>query len=124
MNKIINKRKTFIITNKSNLKRVGIYKKKGYKFIFLNALKDKKDFILLYKKIYKLGYSRVLLETGLIFLNTIIKNKLIKNLYLFKSNQNLRKTGKNNISSNFLKKIRFKPISINLNGDKLFVKEF
>ena len=124
MNKIINKRKTFIITNKSNLKKVGIYKKKGYKFIFLNALKDKKDFILLYKKIYKLGYSRVLLETGLIFLNTIIKNKLIKNLYLFKSNQNLRKTGKNNISSNFLKKIRFKPISINLNGDKLFVKEF
>ena len=124
LNKIINKRKTFIITNKSNLKKVGIYKKKGYKFIFLNALKDKKDFILLYKKIYKLGYSRVLLETGLIFLNTIIKNKLIKNLYLFKSNQNLRKTGKNNISSNFLKKIRFKPISINLNGDKLFVKEF
>lgn len=124
MNKIIKKRKTFIITNKSNLKKVGIYKKKGYKFIFLNALKDKKDFILLYKKIYKLGYSRVLLETGLIFLNTIIKNKLIKNLYLFKSNQNLRKTGKNNISSNFLKKIRFKPISINLNGDKLFVKEF
>ena len=124
LNKIIKKRKTFIITNKSNLKKVGIYKKKGYKFIFLNALKDKKDFILLYKKIYKLGYSRVLLETGLIFLNTIIKNKLIKNLYLFKSNQNLRKTGKNNISSNFLKKIRFKPISINLNGDKLFVKEF
>ena len=124
LNKIIKKRKTFIITNKSNLKKVGIYKKKGYKFIFLNALKDKKDFILLYKKIYKLGYSRVLLETGLIFLNTIIKNKLIKNLYFFKSNQNLRKTGKNNISSNFLKKIRFKPISINLNGDKLFVKEF
>ena len=124
MNKIINKRKTFIITNKSNIKKVGIYKKKGYKFIFLKALKDKKDFILLYKKIYKLGYSRVLLETGLIFLNTVIKNKLIKNLYLFKSNQNLRKTGKNNISSNFLKKIRFKQISINLNGDKLFVKEF
>jgi len=124
LNKIINKRKTFIITNKSNIKKVGIYKKKGYKFIFLKALKDKKDFILLYKKIYKLGYSRVLLETGLIFLNTVIKNKLIKNLYLFKSNQNLRKTGKNNISSNFLKKIRFKQISINLNGDKLFVKEF
>ena len=79
---------------------------------------------MLYKKIYKLGYSRILLETGLIFLNTVIQNKLINNLYLFKSIQNLRKTGKNNISSNFLKKIRFKPISINLNDDKLFVKEF
>ena len=124
LNKIINKRKTFIITNRSNLKKVSIYKKKGYKFIFINTLQDKKDFILLYKKIYKLGYSRILLETGLIFLNTVIQNKLINNLYLFKSIQNLRKTGKNNISSNFLKKIRFKPISINLNDDKLFVKEF
>lgn len=124
LDKIINKRKTFIVTNKSNLKRVGIYKKKGYKFIFINALKDKKDFILLYKKIYKLGYSRIFLETGLIFLDTVIKNKLLNNLYLFKSKKNLRKNGKNNISPNFIKKIKFKPISINLNNDKLFIKEF
>ena len=124
LNKIINKRKTYIITNKLNLRDVNIYKKMGYKFIFVNALKDKKDFILLYKKIYKLGYSRVLLEAGLIFLNTVIKDKLINNLYLFKSNSNLKKFGKNNFSPNFLKKIKFKPISINLNGDKLFIKEF
>jgi len=124
LNKIINKRKTFIITNRSNLKKVSIYRKKGYKFLFINTLKDKKDFISLYKKIYKLGYSRVLLETGLVFLDTIIKNKLINNLYLFKSNINLSKIGKNNISPNFLKKIKFKQISINLNGDKLFIKEF
>ena len=124
LNKMIKKRKTYIITNKSNLRKINIYKKIGYKFIFINALKDKKDFILLFKKIYKLGYSRVLLESGLIFLNTMIKNKLINNLYLFKSNRNLKKIGKNNISPNFLRKIRFKPISINLNSDKLFIKEF
>ena len=124
LDKIINKRKTFIVTNKSNLKRASIYKKKGYKFIFINALKDKKDFILLYKKIYKLGYSRIFLETGLTFLDTVIKKKLINNLYLFKSNRNLKKIGKNNISSNFLKKIKLKPITINLNSDKLFIKEF
>ena len=124
LNKIINKRKTYIVTNKSNLKRVSIYKRKGYKFVFVNTLKDQKDFILLYKKIYKLGYSRILFETGLIFLNTVIKNKLINSLYLFKSNKNLRKIGKNNISPNFLKKIKFKPILINLNNDKLFIKEF
>ena len=124
LNKIINKRKTYIITNKSNSRSVNTYMKKGYKFVFINALKDKKDFTLLYKKIYKLGYSRILLETGLIFLDTVIKNKLINDLYLFKSNQNLKKIGKNNISPNFLKKIKFKPISMNLNGDKLFIKEF
>jgi len=124
LNNIINKRKTFIITKKSNFKRVSAFKKKGYKFVFINALKDKEDFIMLYKKIYKLGYSRVLLETGLIFLNTVMKNKLINNLYFFKSNKNLKKIGKNNISPNFLKKIRFKPISIYLNSDKLFIKKF
>ncbi len=124
LNKIIKKRKTYIVTYKSNLRKVKIYKQNGYKFIFINALKDKKDFILLYKKIYKLGYSRVLLETGLIFLNTVIKNKLINNLYLFKTNRNLKKIGKNNISSNFLKKIKLKPITINLNSDKLLIKEF
>ena len=124
LNKIINKRKTYIVTNSKNLKRVSVYKRKGFKFVFINALKDKKDFIFLYKKIYKLGYSRVLLETGLIFLRTVIKNKLINNLYLFKSNRNLRNIAKNNISSNFLKKIKLKPISINLNNDKLFIKEF
>ena len=124
LNKIVKKRKTYIVTSKSNLRKANIYKRNGYKFIFINTLKEKKDFISLYKKIYKLGYSRVLLETGLIFLDTIIKNKLINNLYLFKSNINLSKIGKNNISPNFLKKIKFKPISMNLNGDKFFIKEF
>ena len=92
--------------------------------IFLNSLKNKKDFILLYEKIYNLGYQSVLIETGLNFLNTLIKNKLINNLYLFKNNKNLKKNGKNNISPNFLKKMKFKPISINLSNDKLLIKEF
>ena len=92
--------------------------------IFLNSLKNKKDFILLYEKIYNLGYQSVLIETGLNFLNTLIKNKLINNLYLFKNNKNLKKNGKNNISPNFLKKMKFKQISINLNNDKLLIKEF
>ena len=36
-----------------------IYKKLGYKIIFINKFKDKNDFNLLYKKIYKTGYSRM-----------------------------------------------------------------
>ena len=124
LNKLINKRKTYIITHKSNLKKINTYKKKGYKFILINSLKEKKDFILLYKIIYKLGYSRIFLETGLTFLRTVIKHKLVNKLYLFKNNTNLKKIGKNNNSVNFLKKITFKSISINLNHDKLLVKEF
>ena len=66
----------------------------------------------------------MLLETGLIFLKYIIKNRLIDKVYLFKSSERLKKKGKNNTSPNFLKKIKFKPISINLKTDQLFVKDF
>ena len=63
------------------------------------------------------------------FINNLLEknlNKLnIKNLnYLFKNNKNLKINGKNNISPNFLKKMKFKPISINLSNDKLLIKEF
>ena len=71
-----------------------------------------------------MGYSRILVETGLTFLNTLIKNKLINNLYIFKSNNNLKKNGKNNTTLNYFKDISFKLIPINLNNDKLYVKEF
>ncbi len=124
LNKILKKRKTYLITKKSNYKKANLYKKKGFKVILINSLKNKRDFYFLHSKIYKLGYSRALLETGLIFLNTMIKYKLINFLYLFKSKNKLIQHGKNNISPSFLKKIKFKPISINLNGDNLSIKEF
>ena len=124
LNKILDKRKTFLITLKINKKKTVPYKKKGYKIILVDCLKTKKDFNLLYKKLYKMGYSRILVETGLTFLNTLIKNKLINNLYIFKSNNNLKKNGKNNTTLNYFKDISFKLIPIHLNNDKLYVKEF
>ena len=61
----------------------------GYKIILINQLENKTDFNILIKKIYKLGYARMLVETGLTFLNFLLKNKLVMNLYIFKSTQNL-----------------------------------
>ena len=122
-----------IIYNTGKVISIEKTKKSIFIGIFSNTTFKKKDVgssiscngvCLTLVKIYKLGYSRVLIETGLNFLNTVIKNELINNLYLFKSNRNLKKIGKNNISSNFLKKIKLKPITINLNSDKLFIKEF
>ena len=71
-----------------------------------------------------MGYSRVLVETGLTFLNNLIKNKIIDDLYIFKTNFNLKKKGKNNATLKYLKNISSKPISINLDNDKLYKKEF
>ena len=78
----------------------------------------------MFKKIYKMGYSRILVESGLTFLNTLIKNRLINDLYIFKSSHNLKKKGGNNASLKYLKSISSKPISINLKNDKLYKKEF
>jgi len=113
-----------LITYKTNIKKSHIYKKKGFKIIYINSLENKYDFDFLIKKIYKMGYSRILVETGLTFLNALIKNRLINDLYIFHTNYNLKKKGKNNATLKYLKNILSKPMSIYLNNDKLYKKEF
>ena len=56
----------------------------GYKILFVNNLRSKNDFNSFYKKIYKMGYSRILIEAGLTFLNNLLKIKLINDLYILK----------------------------------------
>ena len=124
LNKHLKKRKIYLVTSKNNINKSLKYKKLGYKIIIINQLKDKNDFILLYKKIYKLGYSRMLIESGLTFLNSLLKNQIIHELYIFKSKKTLGKNGKNNSSTKFIKKIYPDLLTINLNGDKLFKKNF
>ena len=124
LNNYLRVRKTFLITSKNNSNKTSAYKKLGYKIIFLDKLEDKNEFNLLFKKIYKIGYSRMLVEAGLTFLNSLIKNKMIHDLYIFKTNKKLGKNGKNNDTSKHLKKIHAKLLTINLNGDKLLKKNF
>ncbi len=124
LNKYLKVRNTFLITRKKNSNKTLVYKKLGYKILFINKLKDKDDFNFLYKKIYKIGYSRMLVEVGLTFLNSLIKNKMVHDLYIFKSDKKLGKNGINFNTSNYLKKIRPKLLTINLNGDNIFKKEF
>ena len=124
LNKIIRKRKTYIITNNENAKKISTYKKRGFKFIFINSLENRDSFISLFKKIYKKGYPRVFIESGLTFLNKLIKFQILDELYIFKSSSKLGKFGKNNNSSKFIKYIKSKMIIVNLKNDKLFKKEF
>lgn len=124
LNNLLKKRKTYLITLKKNLKKIKNYKKIGYNIILINSLENKKDFEKLNKKIYKMGYSRMFIETGLTFLESLIKSKVIDELYIFKSINKLGKKGKNNTSVNYLKKFSPKLLTINLNGDKLYKKEF
>jgi len=125
VNKINNKRKVYLITKKADNKKLDYFKKKGLKILTIDSLNKKNDFISLFHRTYKLGYSRVLFETGLIFLNTLIKYKLLNDFYVFKSNENLKKMGFNNTNVHYLKKIKLKnKILISLGGDNLYKKEF
>ena len=124
LNKLINGRKTFLITKKINKKKVLSYKKKGFRIIFIDSLIKKNDFIFLFNKIYKMGYASIFMETGLTFFNTLIKYDLIQRVYFFKNNKKLGKYGKNNDTSKYLKNIGSKMVNINLNDDKLYKKEF
>ncbi len=124
LNNLLKKRKTHIITLIKNRKKSNIFKKLGYKIIFVKNLKDKKDLNLLYKKIYKMGYSRMLVESGLTFLNFLITNKVLNELYIFKSKNKLGKYGNNNNTSKYVKKIFPKLPLININNDQLVTKRF
>ncbi len=115
------KRKICIITTCKDKKKLYFFKKRRVKIIRLNKLYDKFDFNELFKNLYKIGNGRILIESGLIFLNKLFKLKLINDLYVFKSNKNLDINGYNNISPNFIKKLKFdKKIRVNLENDELF----
>ena len=87
-------------------------------------MKNINDLNQFYKKIYKLGFSRILVESGLTFLNTLLRYNSIHELYIFKSDKKIGKNGQNNDTNKYLKNIAPKLLTINLNGDKLFKKEF
>ncbi len=117
---IAKKRKTYIFTNSNNKKKISFLKKKNIKIIKFSNLENKEDFINLFKKIYKIGKRRILIETGLIFLNKLFNYKLIQELYLFKSGKNLKYNGSNNAKLKYLKKISLNQrIKINLDNDTL-----
>jgi len=116
-----NKRKIFIATSVLKGRKISYLKKIGIKIIPIKSLKNKNDFIDLFKSLKKYAYNRILVESGLIFLNELLKNKLIFNLYIFQSSIKLGTKGKNNTSNNIIKKLKLnRKIKVNLNGDNLY----
>ena len=114
------KRKTYLFTTSSNSKKISFLKKKNIKIIKLNSLLTKDDFFNLFRKLFQLGKRRVLIESGLIFLNQLLKMNFINNLYIFKSNTKLRSNGFNNSKINLIKNLKIlKQVNVNLNNDKL-----
>ena len=102
------KRKIYLFTTKKKSRKIKWLKNKNIKIVLLNKLFSQHD----YKKVFKFllfkGYSRIFVESGLSFTNYLIKNKLLNNIYIFKSNNKLNKYGYNNASSKIIKKIKLR----------------
>ena len=118
---IVKKRSTYIFTTSNNKKKINYFKKKGIKIIQINRLDKKKDFINLFKNIFDNSKRRILIETGLTFLNKLLKFGLIYNLYIFKSNKKLKGNGYNNSIPNQIKRFKIKKkINVNLENDDFY----
>ena len=120
-----NRRKIFVVTTVTKNRKISFLKRKGVKMIYIKSLESKNDFKSLFKTLRNYNFNRIIVESGLIFLNKLIKNNMIFNLYLFKSSNTLNKMGKNNISNRFIKKIKLtKKINVNLNGESIYKVKF
>ena len=113
-------RKTYILTTSKNKRKIFFFKKRNFKIINLKKLKERKDFINFFNKIFKLGVRRLLVESGLTFLNQLLKYKFINDLYVFQSNKKLNSNGHNKTNINFKIKKSYKMVKVNLNDEKLF----
>ena len=119
--KMTKKRNIYIFTSSKNKKKINYFKKKNIKIIELSKMRTADDFKLIFKKLFKLGKRRILIESGLIFLNKLLEFKFINNLYLFKSGIRLNRKGYNNTRVNQIKKLKLnKKINVNLLNDELF----
>ena len=117
-------RKIFILIQKDN-----IFKEKYFKKIGVNVIKLKKADKLrnnvsdVFFFLKKHGFNRVLIESGVKYINEVLKYNLISNFYIFKSSFSLKNDGKNNTNSNLIRKLKTtlkNKVKINLNGDSLY----
>ena len=114
-------RKIFLITSTTNNIKEKYLKKKNIKIIKIKNMKTCEDYKKIFISLNKKGYSRIFVESGLTFLNFLIKGKFLNYLYLFKSLNNLKMNGLNHSKSYYIKKLKLNnKIQVNLFGDLLY----
>jgi diaminohydroxyphosphoribosylaminopyrimidine deaminase/5-amino-6-(5-phosphoribosylamino)uracil reductase len=119
-----NNRQIYIFTTSYNKPKESLLKKKGVKIIKLfengDIISDLRDVLYDLKK---LGFSRILVESGITFLSQMLQHNMIENFYLFKSFEKLNLKGLNNCNPLFIKKIKTNKgnrIEVNLDEDNLY----
>jgi len=120
----VKNRKIYILTNTNNLLKEKFLKKIGVKVIKMKKINHHTTNLKnIFYEIKKLDFNRILVESGVTYLNQLIKFNLIKNFYLFKSSTKLGTKGFNNSKPSYLKKINIlekNKIKVNLKDDSLY----
>ena len=89
---------TIIFHNSKDKKKINYIKSKGVKLSYVDLdVSGRINLRKVFSKVYSFGISTIIVEGGKSLTRTLLKNKLINEFYLFKSNKNLKKLGKNNI---------------------------
>ena len=115
------KRKIILITCIKKSKKISFLKKNNVQVCLIKSLNRKEDFQKIINLLKKKGYNRIFVECGVVFLEFLIKNKFLSNLYIFKSDKKLKKFGRKPIKYIIKRKLKFKNlIKVNLYDNKLF----
>ena len=117
-------RPIFIFTQTRNSLKEKFFRKNGIKIIKLKKIDStKNDVTEVYFTLKQLGFNRILIETGMRYINEVLKHSLIRNFYLFKSPFSIKNDGKNNTNLHLIRKLKImskNKVKINLNGDSLY----
>ena len=118
------KKKIYIFTAANNHPKEHFLNKNGIKVVKFHIPNERNfDLKKIFYTIKKLGYNRVFVETGITFLNELLRLNLINNLYLFNSSKKLFSRGENNSSLFHIKKVKISKknqVQVNLDGDSLY----
>ncbi len=116
-------RKIYIYTTNNNKKKIYWLKKNNIKVILMKKMNSREDYIKIFRSFNKLNFSRIFIESGLTFVNFLLNNKLFNNIYIFKTDTNLKKNGFNNSSNKLIKKIKLKnKLKTYLNSDNVYLE--
>jgi len=116
-------RKIIIFTYKDkNEKKIKNLKNKKIIVIQINKHENKLyEYAEIMKFLKKKNYFRLLVEAGLTFTSFLLKEKKIRDIYIFQSNFKLKNNGKNNFSPKYLKMIKTQnKEKVFLYGDNLY----
>ena len=121
--KLSYKHNIIIFFNKMNIKKFKILKKFKIKLIKMSLNKDGRlDLKKIVEKIKFLGFSRILLESGLNLTTNFLNDNLVDEFKLFISNKKIRRDGNKSLKKVmklFLNRKKFVYEKVNLFGDLL-----